>query len=722
MINDMKIPILPLTLLMAAAFPLLPHSASAAGPVLYVSPEGNDSHSGAAPESPFQTITRARDEVRKIKSGGETGPVTVEILAGTYPLTDSLRFEKQDSGTEAGRITYRAKDAGTVKLTGARILKPADFRPVSDPQMVERLDPAARGHVVSLDLANFNHAGPFPAKFDDQGGLFELFDARGRLPLSRWPNDGRTTIGKVIEPGDKNTPGIFEYIDDRPARWSKNENIWLKGQWRVGWEDPALQVGSIDPKTRTMTFAKGLHGGIGSKYHRPQGSGKEPWHAINLVEEIDQPGEWAVDFSTNTLFIWPRDPGSELVITQLDAPLIDVRDASDLTFEGLVLEHSLGDGIVMENVSRCQVLGCTIRDLAGRGVVIHGTESGVRSCDIHHIGKGAVTISGGDRKTLTKSGNFVLNNHLHHYGVLKNQYSAGVHVGATDNPSGQNAVRDAVGIRVANNAIHHAPRDAVLYSGNDNVYELNEIYYCGYDTADVGAFYSWLDWTMRGNIIRHNFMHDTVGGVNPDDGASGNTVYGNIFAGPRIGVWIASGPDNVTRHNIFIKEEGSVFGMDDRGSGRGYATNPRLISRVQELNPAEDPWKSAHPEVATMLDNRPELPWRTQFVGNLVISKNPKPSELKMKAELKTNPDILVEKDNVTIPDDPGILAAAHARKPAGPESAPLAQIPGFEPIPFEKLGLQVDEFRLRLPTDEEAARRPEDSPYAKEKDLNFGT
>jgi hypothetical protein len=291
-----------------------------------------------------------------------------------------------------------------------------------------------------------------------------------------------------------------------------------------------------------------------------------------------------------------------------------------------------------------------------------------------------------------------------------------------DNPAGPNAVRDAVGIRVANNAIHHAPRDAVLYSGNDNVYELNEIYYCGYDTADVGAFYSWLDWTMRGNIIRHNFMHETVGGVNPDDGASGNLVYGNIFAGPRTGVWIASGPDNIIRHNVFIKEEGAVFGMDDRGTSRGYATNPRLINRLQEIHPNEEPWKSAHPEVANMLDNRPELPWRTQFVGNFIISKIPKPPELKMKPDLKTNPEILTEKDNFTVAEDPGILAAAHARKPGGEESEPLRQIPGFEPIPFESIGLQIDQFRTRLPTEEEASRRPQDSPFPRDKDLNFGT
>ncbi len=282
-----------------------------------------------------------------------------------------------------------------------------------------------------------------------------------------------------------------------------------------------------------------------------------------------------------------------------------------------------------------------VRDLAGRGIVLNGMESSVVSCDVYNVGEGAVYVSGGDRKTLTRSGNEILNNHLHHYGVLKKQYSAGVHVGAMANPAGQNAVRDAVGIRVAHNVIHHAPRDAVLYSGNDNLYEYNEIYYCGYDTKDTGAFYSWLDWTMRGNVIRYNYIHDTIGGINPDDGASGNLVYGNVFAGPRVGVWIASGPDNVIRNNVFIKNEGPVFGMDDRGVSRGYATNARLRNRLLELDPSSEPWKSAHPELAAMLANRPELPWRTQFVGNLIVSKNPAPSEIKMKPEFRDDPRII---------------------------------------------------------------------------------
>lgn len=707
--------------LLAAA--LLTQVAASASTVLHVSPQGSDSGKGTE-ASPFLTVGRARDEIRALKKSGKAGPVDVVLAPGRYPVTSTITFSQEDSGKEGAPITYRAAEPGKASLIGAQAIPLTKFKKVTDPAIVGRLAPEARGNVVALSVkdAGLTHANRFPDKFDGGGGIFELFDSGGRMPLSRWPNEGYTTMKTVLQVGDKNVPGIFQYSDERPARWVKNPNVWLKGQWRVGWEDPAIKVASIDAGNTTITFAVGLPNGIGSKYARPAGSGKEPWAAINLLEEIDRPGEWALDFSTGTLYVWPREGNSELIVTQLDQPLIEVNGASDLRFENLVLEHSLGDGIVMEDVDRCLVAGCTVRDIAGRGIVVHGMHSGVLSCDVHDVGSGAIYISGGDRKTLTKSENFVINNHVHHYGQLNRQYSAGVHVGAMGNNAGGNQLRDAVGIRIANNVLHHAPRDAFFYSGNDNVYEFNEVYYCGYDTKDTGAWYSWLDWTMRGNVIRYNYVHDTIGGVNPDDGASGNLAYGNVFVGPNVGVWIASGPDNTIRHNVFVKDEGAVFAIDDRGVGRGYATNRRLIDRVLEVNPSAEPWASAHPEVATMLDNRPELPWRTKFIGNLIVSKNPAPTMNKMSAASQAIDGILEERDNLTVAEDPGFVDAAARDYRLKPESEVFSKIPGFEPIPFEKVGLYIDGYRKELPDEEQRMRSPEHSPYPATQEKAFGT
>lgn len=700
--------------------------------VFFVAPSGADEESAdGSAQRPYGSLERARDAVRESRKTSPRITHAVELLPGVYMRDRALELTADDSGSKDAPVIWRSSKPREAVLSGARIFKVSDFAEPTDPGLLERLDPAARPHIRALDLAanNITHSGPFPDRFDDRGGIFELFDADGRLPLSRWPNQGYTTMGETLVIGDKNIPGQFKFKGDRPLRWLKNEEVWLKGQWRVGWEDPAIRVESIDPDARTITFAAGIPLGIGSKYHRPKdgapiGSGAEPWCAVNLPEEIDQPGEWAIDFKNRRLLVWPRhgDPDDTIMITQFDGPMFEAKDASHLRFENLVVQHSLGDGFILENVDDVIVAGCIIRNIAGRGVVLHGMNSGVRSCDIHNIGEGAVYVSGGDRKMITKSGNFVINNHLHNFGILKRQYSPGIGVGILANPVNPQHVRDAVGIRCANNVIHHAPRDAFLYSGNDNLYELNEVYYCGFDTKDTGVFYSWLDWTMRGNVIRHNFMHNTIGGVNPDDGASGNIAHGNVFAGPRIGVWIASGPDNIARHNIFVKDDGPVFAIDDRGVSRGYATNQRLIKRLEEINPTQDPWASAHPEVATMLTNRPELPWRTVFASNIIVSKNPAPPDLRMANEFKTNPAIILIKDNVTVTNDPGFANPAAFDYSIAADNPVLQQIPGFEPIPFDKIGLQIDQYRTNLPTEAQRQRAPEFSPYKEDQDKKFGT
>ena len=239
-----------------------------------------------------------------------------------------------------------------MRIVGSRILKLSQFEPVQDRQLLNRLDPAVRSNVVAVSLTalGIQHGGPYPQVFNDGGGLFELFANGKRLPLSRWPKTGWSTMKRVAVNGDAKTPGTFEYPGDRPSRWIGNSDIWLKGQWRVQWEDPAIRVAKIDPDSRTITFAAGVALGIGNKYKRPQGSGEEPWCAINLPEEITAPGEWAVDFTTQTLLLYPPDNTRELMISQLDKPFITARGVTNLKLIGLTFDCSLGDGIEMDDV------------------------------------------------------------------------------------------------------------------------------------------------------------------------------------------------------------------------------------------------------------------------------------------------------------------------------------------------------------------------------------
>ena len=696
---------------------------------LYVSPAGNDGATGRAADvnsgaasanGPYATIARARDEIRKLKTQGAlpAGGVAVEILGGTYSLDKSIEFTADDSGSAVAPVIYRAYRNQPVQLVGGRVVKASDFSPVTDPAILARLDPIARDKVLCLsaDALGLKHAGPFPPVFGDSGGIFEVIFNGQRMPLSRWPNTGYVQMKKALVNGDAKTGGTFEYREDRPTRWLANPNIWLKGKWRVGWEDPAIRVASIDTAKHTIRFAAGIAAGIGNKYTRPYGNGKEPYCAINLLEEIDQPGEWALDFSSHMLYFWPPESlkKSQVLISQLDTPMIALKDAAHLSFVGLTFESSLGDGLVMQNAESDLVAGCTFRNLAKRGVVVNGYRSGVQSSDIHHVGEGCIYLTGGDRKTLTPSNNFAVNNHLHHYAVLKSQYSAAIDVGYGGQP--------AVGIRAANNLIHDAPRDAFIFSGNDHVFELNEIYNCGFDTADTGVFYSWLDWTIRGVKIQYNFMHDTLGGVNPDDAASGNFVFGNIFVGPRTGVWIASGPDHTIQNNIFVKDQGPIFGMDDRGASRGYAVNPRMIGRVKEINPTQAPWATRYPQIVNMLENHPELPWRTRVTQNVVVIKKGEPYSIKMNAQNKQNKELFTWENNYVTNQDPGFVDVAKGNFALKPNSIVFKKIPGFQPIPFDKIGLYKDQYRRTLPDPKDIGKDKPIDPFKAAAERNFGT
>ncbi|MCC6951982.1 MAG: hypothetical protein IT433_11130, partial [Phycisphaerales bacterium] len=114
-------------------------------------PQGRDDGDGSA-EHPFATIERARDEVRAMQQRGGLpgGGVTVTLHAGRYELARPLALTAEDAGTEGAPIVYRAAPGGEVRISGGKRI--SGWKAVTDPAVLERLDPAARGKVVQADL------------------------------------------------------------------------------------------------------------------------------------------------------------------------------------------------------------------------------------------------------------------------------------------------------------------------------------------------------------------------------------------------------------------------------------------------------------------------------------------------------------------------------------------------------------------------------------------
>jgi hypothetical protein len=114
---------------------------AAAESIFHVGPGGDDAGPGSI-DRPFATLERARAAVR---SAGPGGRRTVIVRGGPYEIREAFVLGPENSGTESDPVTWTSDSEEKVLLIGGRSIPPAAFRPVEDPAVLARLDPAAAG-------------------------------------------------------------------------------------------------------------------------------------------------------------------------------------------------------------------------------------------------------------------------------------------------------------------------------------------------------------------------------------------------------------------------------------------------------------------------------------------------------------------------------------------------------------------------------------------------
>ncbi|EMI52658.1 right-handed parallel beta-helix repeat-containing protein [Rhodopirellula sallentina] len=545
-----------------------------------------------------------------------------------------LKMDERDSD-----VVWRAASPGKSHITSGVSFGPNQLRRVSgEDRKLFRKEVVDR--IVELDLgtAGVGEMRPWPDRFGDgTGGLFEVFVDGERMPLARYPNVGNMKMKRVTQ----NTPGVFEWRDDRHRDWTdaiERGGLWLQGYWRVPWQVDTVRVAKQDADQNLVYHSTKVALGIGNKYKRPQGNGAEPYIAINLPEEIDMPGEWAVDFITNKLYFLPVVSPDEARITIASSkePLFELKGANRVALKGLTLEVGRSDGIVVNDGEGVSISQCTFRYLGKTAVRISGgRKHTVERCHIYEIGGGGIVISGGDRTTLTPCHHEARDNHIHHFARTQKIYAAGIQI-------------SGVGVKVRHNEIHDTPHLGVGVSGNEHLLEYNNVYHFAQVSNDMGGFYSVLDWAGRGNVYRYNLIHSSPSGegIYFDDGQSGALVYGNVLYRLHTGIFVGGGHDNISRGNIAV-DCSAGYHLDARGIHRNYtAENPKRVHSVAQFNHKEPPWSKAYPEMVDILENHPERPTGTMFKDNLAIDCR---SVLRLKDKPYLNLSII---DNNVAGDD----------------------------------------------------------------------
>ena len=681
----------------------------------YVSPNGSDDNNGTL-EAPFHTLQRAAQAVREIKDQ-RTGCISVCLMAGEY-ITDGIFLTEEDSGRDDLSIVYRAYGDGEVVINGGVSLNPADFEPVS-PEVREILHEEARDKVVQIDLkrygltkedwgrvcpiGKYNTAHKYDSHVPDTN--CELFMNGRRMTIARYPNgvfnklDAVAYIGDVFEFPEQNYYHEWKerrnhdggvYLMDkattaRVASWKNHKDVWVYGYFYHDWADSSTPIKGFDLAHRSF-FPEYV-----SRHGARKGAN---YYFYNVLDELDAPGEWYLDRENGILYFYPpvplwENPSIEMTITRNN--IIHAENVNHLMFEDMTIKGTRSDAIVITGndnvVRRMKIYG-----VLGNAVMIEGYRNLVTECDISHVGKGGIWLTGGVRDTLTRGDNVADNNLIHDWGEVYLTYHGAVHL-------------YGVGNTCSHNEMYNAPHTAIFYYGNDHTVEYNYLHEVVLRSSDAGAIYSGQDWAGYGCVVRYNVL-ENVGsdgfrpdGIYFDDMLSGQTAYGNLLINVvKFGFQMGGGRDLKVFNNIIVN---SIRGIsyDDRGRD-GLLHGGWAVSGVQDYEKSNmwvnlrkvpyqsELWASRYPLLAKIshdfsdMDN-PDFgpnPAYSHIHDNLVINSEglgPRWLGDVWQFSLIERNCVYNSFEHAGITDDYYLNYGCQA----------MNDMPGFQNIPFEQIG-----------------------------------
>ncbi len=505
--------------------------------VFYVSTRGDDKWSGRLPavsadkqNGPFATLTAARNAIRGVKAANTLpGAAVVMILDGTYYLNESLVLSAEDAGTEQHPVTYTAFPGHHPVLSGGKLIQ--GWKPSS-------------GKILEVQLPEVA-AGKWKFR--------QLFIRGERQTRARWPNadsadplySGWAFID--VRPNKETpAPNHHHYVADQPAKqWAHPEQTEMHVFPWYCWVNDIIPLKASDNGQQSITLKQRPHFDF-----MPLMAGNR-FCVENVLEELDQPGEWCLRTDTGTLYFWPQDdvqPG-DVIAPVLDT-LIELRGTPEsplrhITISGLTFSHTqtpfpdhqhgshhspalLGGGITL---SQCD--GCRIEDnqfvlLGGDGVRLEGANSRneVIRNEISDVGGAGVVLASAremnaetwsDLAVLQKNSsgypklirNVISDNHIHHCGRIKKN-CGGVQMYAIN----------SVDTVIAHNHIHDmSDKGMVMQDGFGRfIVEYNDMHQLGQEIADTGGIMinRWFALPgdpelSQGGLFRFNRIRNCIG-------------------------------------------------------------------------------------------------------------------------------------------------------------------------------------------------------------------
>jgi hypothetical protein len=458
------------TLTLVAALLFVPPAALPAAD-FYVAPHGRDTHPGT-PDQPFATLERGRDAIRMARAAAPGICGRIIVGGGTYRLERTLVFDLRDSVDGDATTELVAAPGQRPLLSGAAPL-PGGWRLA--PQNLPRLPDKARGRV-------------WVAEVPDGWPVFRSLFA-GDVLLPRARTQGFRQLAKPPAGG----PPIDQRHLYLPAAAVEEIADFAQAEMVVVPIHPWVM--NILPMTEVDRASGLVHTDVPATYplgpphfaNFPEGT---VW-IENVLEALDEPGEWVLDAQARKLYLWPpdgRQPGDDVVAPRLTELIrvegkIDEAGPRDTPVRGLVFRgltwtqadrwpweaDKSGWGLQHDwemfdrptamlrfrGAEACRVEDCRFVHSGAAGVRLdlHCQRIAVVRCELGNLGGVGVLLAGYGLGTKdVNRDNAVTDCDVHHVGRLL-WHSAGIWAWQ----SGHN--------RIEHNHVHHTPYTAILATG-----------------------------------------------------------------------------------------------------------------------------------------------------------------------------------------------------------------------------------------------------------------
>ena len=530
---------------------------------LVVSPLGSDASDGS-PDAPLRTIEEAKNRLRLFKKAGtDCGSVHVWLRGGTYTLSQTLTFDRND----LDNVCYCACPGEEVLLCGGEELR-GDWTPTT---------------VNGVTVWKRSVENDFMALYRMDGQT---------LSRTRYPKSGYFYVREECLDGALYTPETTPWKD-----YMLGECAF--GVEKADWKDASAFCNPEDILIRLMHYWKDemlpyrvydAEKGVfySTKYCSMSPRKGDRYFLENVFEALQNPGEWYLDRKAMELYYVPfagERMEDVLLYTGSLEKVIDLYDVKGICFTGITfcntgwhplspeecrdfypgLEHpqaaySTPACISVAHASKIRFDACAFRNIGLTAIRMQADvqNADVTRCLFQNIGGNAVYVSGpnADREETTRDVR-ITDNHILQYG--RNWANA---IGVL--------VTHAKRVEIAHNEIHDGYYSAISVGWvwgydfsvtDENMIAWNRIYDIGQGwLSDMGGIYTLgmqPHTVIRGNVISNVAADPGENGyggwgIYLDEGSSGILVEQNlVYDCGSQGFHQHYGKENLVRNNIF---------------------------------------------------------------------------------------------------------------------------------------------------------------------------